>query len=291
MDWNDLKVFRAVASAGSLAGGARRVAVSQATAWRRIRALEAALRVPLFDRQPTGYVLTPAGAALLGTADDVARTIDAARGRVADASHDVAGEVRVAAPEFVGGMIATALPQLARRHPRLAVELLTGSPAAGLLVRDVDVAVRAERVAGTGFTLERVYAIPFALYASAAYLRRHGTPRAIDDLRGHRLIAFDHSMAHIAPKPWLRGGGRGATIVFRSNSPHARLRAAQDGLGLAMLPEPLARTARGLRCALAASSVGRLDLMLLVATALRRDARVLAVRDVAAAALAEAAGR
>ena len=117
-------------------------------------------------------------------------------------------------------------------------------------MRDVDVAIRAERVAGSGFTLEGAYAIPFALYASAAYLRRHGTPRVIDDLRGHRLVAFDHSMAHVAPKPWLRGGGRGATIVFRSNSPHARLRAAQDGLGLAMLPEPLARTARGLRCAL-----------------------------------------
>jgi DNA-binding transcriptional LysR family regulator len=291
VDWDDLKVFRAVASAGSLAGGARRVAVSQATAWRRVRALEATLRVALFDRGPTGYVLTSAGSALLVTADQVARSIDAARGRVAEAPDEVAGEVRVAAPEFVGSLITAELPALARRHPRLVVELLTGSPAAGLLVRDVDVAIRAERIAGAGFTLDAVYAIPFALYASAAYLGRHGAPAAIDDLAGHRLIAFDHSMAHVAPKAWLRSGGRGATIVFRSNSPQARLRAAQAGLGLAMLPEPLARGARGLRCALPAAAVGRLDLMLLVATASRRDPRVAAVRDLAAGALEEAARR
>ena len=185
MDWDDLKVFRAVASAGSLAGGARRVAVSQATAWRRIRALEGALHVALFDRRPTGYVLTPAGTALLGTAEDVARAIDGVRGQVTDVADDIAGEVRVAAPEFVGAMLATALPDIARRHPRLVVELLTGSPAAGLLVRDVDIAIRAERTGGTGFTLEGVFAIPFALYASPAL---PATPRRATRHRRSRAV-------------------------------------------------------------------------------------------------------
>lgn len=279
MDWDDLKVFLAVASAGSLAGGARRLGVSQATVWRRVRALEDALRVTLFERRPGGYTLTAVGTNLLEAVDGVQRTIESARGRLADEPVEVEGEVRVAAPEFVGLMVAEHLPALAQRHPRLVIELLTGSPAAGLLARDVDIALRVERKAGTGFVLEGVFPVPFALYASPAYLKRRGAPRAIDDLKGHALVAFDHSMAHVAPKPWLRSGGRGATIAFRSNSPHARLLAARAGLGLAMLPEPLVRDAHGLRLALPTEQVGKLDLMLFVSSELRREARVTAARD------------
>ena len=279
LDWDDLKVFLAVASAGSLAGGARRLSVSQATTWRRIRSLEEALKVTLFERKPTGYVLTPVGVSLLDAVDGVQRTIDAAGGRLSDTPDALSGEVRVAAPEFVGLMLARRLPELAAEHPRLIVELLAGSPAASLMVRDVDVAIRAERMLAGGFTLERTFAVAFGLYASPAYLRRNGRPRGIDDLKGHRLIGFDHSMAHVAPKPWLRAGGRGATIAFRSNSPHARLLACSAGLGLAMLPEPLARHAPGIRPALPSAEVGTLELMLFVSGALRREPRVAAVRD------------
>ncbi len=279
MDWEDLKVFLAVAAAGSLAGGARRLAVSQATAWRRIRALEDALGVALFERRPAGYVLTSAGTALLRGVDGVQRTIEAASGQLTNEPEAIEGEVRVAAPEFVGLMIAERLPQLAKRHPRLVIELLTGSPAASLLVRDVDIAFRVERMLTGGFALDGVYAIPFGLYASPDYLKRFGAPRAIDDLKGHRLVGFDHSMAHVAPKPWLRSGGRGATIVFRSNSPHARLLAARAGLGLAMLPEPLARASPGIRLAAPSERVGRLDLMMFVSGELKREARVIAARD------------
>ena len=253
--------------------------MSQATIWRRIRALEDALGVTLFERKPTGYVLTPHGSSLLDAVDGVQRTIDAASGRLTDVPHALSGEVRVVAPEFVGLMVARRLPELAAAHPRLVLELLTGSPAAGLMVRDVDVAIRAERMVSGGFALERTFAVAFGLYAAPAYLRRQGRPRAIDDLKGHRLIAFDHSMAHVAPKPWLRAGGRGATIAFRSNSPHARLLACNAGLGLAMLPEPLARQAPGIRPALPSAEVGTLELMVFVSAALRREPRVTAVRD------------
>src|SRR5262249_48976977 len=73
VNWDDLKVFLAVASAGSLAGGARRLGVSQATTWRRIRALEDAMKVTLFERKASGYVITPVGSKLLGAIDGVQR--------------------------------------------------------------------------------------------------------------------------------------------------------------------------------------------------------------------------
>jgi len=279
VNWDDLKVFLAVASAGSLAGGARRLNVSQATTWRRIRALEDSLKVTLFERKATGYVLTAVGSNLLDAVDGVQRTIDAASGRLTELPDALSGEVRVAAPEFMALLLARRLPELAHEHPQLVVELLAGSPAAGLMVRDVDVAIRAERMVAGGFTLEATFAVAFGLYAAPAYLRRHGRPRAIDDLKGHRLIGFDHSMAHVAPKPGLRAGGRGAAIAFRSNSPHARLLACSAGLGLAMLPEPFARHASGIRPALPSAQVGALYVMLFVSAALRREPRVTAVRD------------
>jgi DNA-binding transcriptional LysR family regulator len=285
MDWEDLKVFLAVAGAGSLAGGARRLAVSQATAWRRVRDFERALEARVFERAPQGYVLTPAGVQLAEALAAVPRAIAAATAQVGKAPDALVGEVRVAAPEFVGIMLARRLPELAKRHPRLTVELLTGSPAAALAARDVDVAIRPERVPAGSLVLERSFRVPFALYASRGYLRRRKAPTAIDDLHGHALVDFDHSLAHIAPKPWLRSGGRGAEIVFRSNSPHARAQAACAGLGLALLPEPFARGIPGLAPALSSADVGELELMLYVSAELRREPRVAAVRELAVVAL------
>jgi len=279
MNWNDLRVFLAVAEVGSLAGAARRLRLSHATAWRRIGALERSLKAALFERRPGGYVLTPAGLRFLEGIGGVQRTVDSACRQLTQAAAVAEGEVRVAAPEFAGPMLAAGLGRLAERHPQLTLELLTGSPAASLLARDVDIALRVERQPAGGLTPEALFAIPCGLYASSAYLRRFGTPAAIDSLAGHRLVDFDRSIAHIAPKPWLRAGGRGAAVVFRSSSPHARMAAARDGLGLAMLPEPFVGRGAGLRRVIASDQVGCLDLMLFVNAGLRREPRITATRD------------
>jgi molybdate transport repressor ModE-like protein len=278
-DWENLRIFLAVAEAGSLAGAARRLRLSQATVWRRIGALERSLSARLFERHQAGYVLTAAGASFLEGLDGLQRTVDSARRRLTNATEAAEGEVRITAPEFAGIMIAGGLGRLARRHPRLALELLTGSPAAALLARDVDIALRVERLAAAGFVAEATFPIPCALYAAPAYVRRFGAPAAIDDLGGHRLVDFDHSLAHVAPKPWLRAGGRSATVVFRSSSPHARLAAARAGCGLAMLPEPLVGRDRGLRRVIGSEQVGCLDLLMFVNAGLRREPRIIAARD------------
>jgi len=279
MNWDDMRIFLAVAEVGSLAGAARRLRCSHATAWRRIGALERALKVQLFERLPGGYVLTPAGLRFLDGITGVQRTVDSACRQLTDAAEIAEGEVRITAPEFISMMMADAVARLAPRHPRLVLELLTGSPAAGLLARDVDIALRVERLPTSGLVPEAVFPIPCGLYASPAYVRRFGSPSTIDDLSGHRLIDFDHSIAHTAPKPWLRTGGRGATVTFRSNSPHARVAAARAGLGLVMLCGPMVARGAGLRCVIGSDQVGCLDLMMFVNAGLRREPRITAARD------------
>ncbi len=290
MNWDNLRIFLAVAEAGSLAGASRRLRLSQATVWRRIAALERSLGAQLFERHQAGYVLTVAGASFLRGLEGLQRTVDSARRRLTNAADAAEGEVRITAPEFVGMMIADGLGALARTHPRLALELLTGSPAAALLARDVDIALRVERVAAAGFVAEAAFSIPCGLYGSATYVRRFGSPAVIDALAGHRLIDFDHSMAHVAPRPWLQSGGRGAIVAFRSSSPHARLASARAGLGLAMLPDPLVSRGAGLRQLIGSDQVGCLDLVMFVNAGLRREPRVTAARDFLASLLAQYAG-
>src|SRR5262245_1600637 len=279
MDWDNLKVFLAVAAAGGLGGGARRLGVSQATVWRRIKALEESLQTPLFERRSEGYVLGAAGAALLRSLEGVQRSIEPAGRSLAHSALGPEGEVRITAPEFPGQMLAERLASLARRHPRLVIELLTGSPAASIMAREVDIALRVERISSAGFALEAVFAIPFHVYAAPSYLKRFGAPKSIDDFKGHRLVDFDRSWAHIAPRPWQKSGGRGATVVFRSNSPHARLAAVRAGLGLVILPELMARNSPELCVVLPAEVVGTLDLLMYVATPLKREPRIIAARD------------
>jgi len=129
-DWENLRIFLAVAEAGSLAGAARRLRLSQATVWRRVGALERSLSARLFERHQAGYVLTANGASFLKGLDGLQRTVESAQRLLTNATEAAEGEVRITAPEFAGIMIADGLGRLARGHPRLALELLTGSPAA-----------------------------------------------------------------------------------------------------------------------------------------------------------------
>lgn len=288
VDWDNLKVFLAVAEAGGLGAAARRLGVSQATVWRRINALEESLQTRLFERRPEGYALGAAGTALLSSLEGVQRSIETAGRSLARSPLGAEGEVRVTAPEFPGQVLAERLAGLAQRHPRLVIELLTGSPAASIMAREVDIALRVERSPSAGFALEAVFAIPFNVYAAPSYLKRFGAPQSIDDFKGHRLIDFDRSWAHIAPKPWQKSGGRGAAVVFRSNSPHARLAAVRAGLGLVLLPELMARNSPELCVVLPAEVVGTLDLLMYVAMPLRREPRIIAARDFLVELLGEA---
>lgn len=290
MDWQQLRYFLALAAAGSLAGAARRLGVSKATAWRQVHALEEALGTRLFERDAKGYALTPIGRRFLANVESIGRTIDLACQAIASEPATVEGEVRVTAPELLGDAIAGRLPDLAMQHPGLALEMIVGSPAATLTARETDIALRFEQSRGVGFRQTASFPIRFAVYGAPAYLKRFGAPKRIDDFSGHRLIDFEHTLAHLAPDAWRRSGGRGAEIVFRCNSPHARLAAARAGIGLALVAEVLGNEATGVVPVLDGDTVGALELFVLVAARLQDEPRVAAAREFLCDVLAEATG-
>jgi molybdate transport repressor ModE-like protein len=277
MQWDDVKVFLAVAKAGSLAAGARRLRLSQATVWRRMRALDDALDATLFERRPTGYVLTAQGTTFLRALEGVDSTIAIARRRLSEGPDVVEGDVSVAVPEFLAAVLADRASSLARSYPRLHLEIVSASPIGDFGLRDADVTIRVERPLIGGFWISDPYPIRFALYASAQYVKRHGAPSSLTDMAGHRLIDFDHSLAHAAPEPWRNADLSEANVVLRCSSPHARYAAARAGLGLAMLPRCIGGADRALQEVLAPQIVGTLNPLICVHAALLSQARIAAV--------------
>jgi DNA-binding transcriptional LysR family regulator len=277
MDWEDLRFFLAVATQQGLAAAARELGVSQATVWRRIGQLERSLEARLFTRRGSRYALSPTGERLFETANRVAQEIRAAQQLLSDDAHNLSGEIRLTAPELLGDILASELRMLAKRHPALRLELVTGTPTALLSRKQTDIALLYDAGGQSDLVVEKRYTVGFGIYASRSYVRQNGKPAAIDRFAGHELIGFDDSVGHVAPLRWLRRGGRGATIIFRSNSLSARTAAARAGVGCALLPAMLGDAGAPLVRLLGPDEVGTLDLSLLVNGHVRASPRVAAV--------------
>ncbi len=274
MQWDDVRIFLAVAKAGSLAAGARRLRLSQATVWRRMRALDEALGTSLFERRPTGYVLTARGTTFLRALEGVDDVIAVARRRLSEGKEVIEGDVRIATPEFLAPMLAARAAPLSLQHPRLRLEIVSSSPIAQYGYGEADVTLRVERPTVGGFWISDPYPVRFAVYATQDYIDRNGAPESLQDLAQHRMIDFDPSLAHAVPEPWRRVYPGKAQVVLRCSSPHARFAAVCTGLGLAMLPRCLAGNDDRLREVLPSRIVGALEVLICVHTELLGQARI-----------------
>ena len=280
MDWDRLRHFAALASAGSLAAAARRLDSSPATVWRQVAKLEARLEIRLFEARRGPYRLSAAGRRLLDSVERMEAELGAATRDLTGLERQVGGEVRLTAPEFLSeGVIAPRLGQLARDHPLLRVELVTASPTAALAQRETDLALRFDRPQRGGFQTAASFAVGFGVYAAPAYLDGRAPPQDPYDLTGQALIDFDESQGHVAPARWLRRSARNATVVFRSNSLHARLAAARAGLGLLLLPSITGDREATLARIWSSAELGRLDLQLLLNERVGRAPRVRVLRE------------
>jgi DNA-binding transcriptional LysR family regulator len=146
LDWNDLRHFLAVARTGSTLAAGRSLRVSQTTAARRVTALEAALGLILFERRPTGYVLTPAGEELMETAC----LMESAAGRFADAAaaqnREIGGTVRLTVDEiYAVTILAPILRDLHDTHPAIRIELDTTEEKRDLGAGQADIALRSSK--------------------------------------------------------------------------------------------------------------------------------------------------
>lgn len=256
MDWDRVRVFHAVAQAGSFTRAAERLGLSQSAISRQIGALEEDLGTPLFHRHARGLVLTEQGEILLGAANEVARrmaTVQTALGESRDAP---AGHLRVNATVGIGTIwLVQHLPEFLDRFPEIAVTLVIGDGDVDLSMREADVAIRVARPTQPDLIQRRLMTVHTHIYGHGSYLRQHGTPARPDDLERQRLIAYGDEVAvPVASLNWVLTAGRDEDdarpprkAALKVNNVFGMLRAVESGLGLASLPDYLGSSGGGLQ--------------------------------------------
>jgi len=192
MNWDDIKVFLAVARSGQMLAAAGTLGVNHTTVARRIGALESHLNTRLVTRSTSGTRLTPEGEALLSRAERIEAQMLQVQASIGNQDIALSGNVRIAAPDGFGvAFLALHLSELARTYPDLTLQLITLSRSFSLSQREADIAITVERPARGRLVTRKLVDYRLGLYAHQDYLEKYGTPRSIDDLmQNHRLVGY-----------------------------------------------------------------------------------------------------
>lgn len=241
LNWNDLKVFLAIARGGGLMIAARRLQVDQTTVSRRLAALEAAIGARLIDRTPRGVTLTGQGVALLDYAERIEAQAIAATEELAGRGQTLSGIVRLATPEAFGaGLAAPAAKTFHEQFPGLQLELVPESRSVNLARREADIAISLSRPVTGRLVTRRLADYSLGLYAARAYLDRDGPLDNLKNLPGRPLVWYIDELIDVPELRYLDQVAAGAPTVFRSNSIAAQHAAVASGLGFGVLHRFLA---------------------------------------------------
>ncbi|TNF20670.1 MAG: LysR family transcriptional regulator [Rhodobacteraceae bacterium] len=279
-NWDDLRVFLAVARAGSLSGAARSLGVNHSTVFRRIAGLEDTLEVRLFERLPTGYALTPAGEETLGIVESIETEVATLNRTVTGQDLRLSGTVRITAVDMLAfWILPDHLARFRDAYPRIEIGVTVGNEALDLSRRETDIALRIGNTPPETLVGRRVGQLRFAVYGAPAYCAAHPETGLAD----HAWIGLEGG--HGALTRRFEAFLPGVRPALRSNSVACTVRMAKAGLGLAALPCAIAEQKPDLiRLADLPADFG-LDLWLLTHEDLRHTARIRAVMDFLTAAL------
>jgi DNA-binding transcriptional LysR family regulator len=284
-DWNDLRHFLAVARTGSTLAASRALGVNQTTTARRVAALEAALRMKLFKKRQTGYLLSEAGEELRPVAERVEAEAIAFANQGGAIERRISGVIRVTTNEgLANAVMAPALSAFRRLHPQVRIDLIVDERRLDLVRGAVDVALRSgSRPTEPGLIGRRLTDIAWAAYCSRGYAKRYGRPDTVESLNRHFLIGAEGPIQNLGGWSWLSEAAPGAEIVTRSTSVTNLLSAVKAGLGVSVLPCMLGDPDPELIRCIGPIDELRSDLWLLTRDDRRDIARVRAFMDFLAA--------
>lgn len=229
-NWDDIRFFLAVASAGSVARAAAALAVNHTTVSRRLAALERRLHVRLFERRPNGWVITPAGEEILASAQRMREDAAAIHRSIFARDERLSGLLRVTADGTVlRTLLMPGLVSFARRHPDIHVELVVSDAPVNLTQREADIAFRCTDAPPPNLIGKRVAQIAYAVYGTRELRERcRRDPAGVDTIT---WIGDGRTLPRWVEKSFAR-----ATVRYRVSSLEAMFDLARCGLGLAQLP-------------------------------------------------------
>ncbi|MEI6001063.1 LysR family transcriptional regulator [Paraburkholderia bengalensis] len=237
MDWNDLRVFLAVARAGNLSKAGRDLGMDHATVGRRISALEFALETPIFERDRQGYRLNEHGRAMLEYVEAAEANIMTLGDALDGNSPGLSGHVRVATMEGIASLyLSEQFVELRRRQPGITIELVTSSTSVRISHREADLFLGFFQPADTSLQIDKIGEFQLHLYASSGYLDAHGTPASVAELRNHSFVGYIDGLIQLDSVRWLEDAISDPPVVFHSSSMLAQMFSASAGGGIVMLP-------------------------------------------------------
>ncbi len=282
MDWDKLRIFHAVADAGSLTHAGDTLHLSQSAVSRQIRALEESLGTTLFHRHARGLILTEQGELLFEATSAMAKRLDTAAARIRDSEEEVFGELRVTTTTGFGSLwLAPRLPALYAKYPDLKIDLMLEERVLDLPMREADVAIRMKEPSQADLIRKRLMGVRMRLYASPDYLARHGTPQHIEEIAAHRLICQNPGAAQVSA---------GAVLVahlmsyeprstLKVNNYFGVLQGVVSDLGIGVLPDYLTQDFPALLRVLPDVESAEVPVFLAYPEELRQSKRVTAFRD------------
>jgi DNA-binding transcriptional LysR family regulator len=292
MDWDKLRVFHAVAEAGSFTHAGDTLNLSQSAVSRQISALEEALQVPLFHRHARGLILTEQGEALNRTVREVFAKLAMTEALLTESKEKPAGRLKITTTVGFGtSWLAPRLQAFLDQYPDVSVTLLLDDSDLDLAMREADVAIRMHPPKQPDLIQRHLMAIQWLVMASPAYLQKAGTPQRPEDLDNHRLILFGDYRPPVADINWLAEAGRRAGSPRRAllevNNIQGMLLAVRSGLGVGALPDYMLPEMQDLTRVLSDLKSPKIDVYFVYPEELRNSKRVAVFRDFLLARLAE----
>ncbi|HZH26553.1 MAG TPA: LysR family transcriptional regulator [Azospirillaceae bacterium] len=279
--WDDLRLILEIARSGGLSGAARTLRLNHATVFRRLNGIETRIGVRLFDRFRTGYAPTPAGESAVALAERVEAEVRELELRLAGQDLRPSGTVRITTTDTLLSLLGPCLTEVRREHPEIVLEFVVSNAFLSLTRREADVAVRPTREPPPELVGRRVSAVAYAIYG----VRGEAAGSKVDPF--DRLwVAPDDSLSGLGAARWMRANVDPARIVGRADSVVGLLEMAKAGLGLAALPCFLGDREDGLERVRGPDPAMETALWLLTHDDLRGVARVRAVLNGLAEALA-----
>lgn len=282
MDWDKLRIFHAVAEAGSLTHAGDQLHLSQSAVSRQIRALEESLDTTLFHRHARGLILTEQGELLHDATSAMVKRLETAAARIRDSEEEVFGELRVTTTTGFGSLwLAPRLPALYAKYPELKIDLILDERVLDLPMREADVAIRMKEPSQADLIRRKLMSVHMRLYATPEYLAERGTPETLADLSRHRLVCQHVASAQVSAGAnfvrELLAYDISSTLTV--NNYFGVLQAVLAGLGIGVLPDYVIEDFPQIVRVLPDTESGEIPVFLAYPEELRQSKRVAAFRD------------
>jgi len=286
MDWDKLRVFHAVAEAGSLTRAGEALNLSQSAISRQVSALEESLDAPLFHRHARGLILTEQGDLLFRTVQEMFGKLSMTEQRIIESKKSPKGALKITTTVAFGSVWLTSrIKEFLELYPDIDVSLVLADNDLDLSMREADVAIRMMAPTQGDLVQRRLMVMRYHVFAAPEYLKKYGMPLKPADLDDHRLIVYGaDARPPVDNLNWLLGVGRQGTQSLRKpalkvNSIYGIFRAVESGIGIAALPDYIHRESENLVKVLPELRGPSIDAYFVYPEELRNSKRIIVFRD------------